>query len=239
MRVVEMFYSLQGEGYYTGMPSVFIRFGGCNLRCPGFGGQCDSYYAVDSSYRDQWHSYDAASLIHAYESLKKTEHAHVVLTGGEPTLLFHDPQMCDFCAYLFKRDIRVSVETNATVAIDFLNPVYRAFTYALSVKLQNSGEAREKRINKETLASYLSLPHRFLKFVLDEKSIANGDAKREIDDLRSHFSIDAHDIFCMPLGATEVELKQHAPSVFSFCLEHGYRYSDRVHIRLFGNTRGV
>ena len=72
MRINEIFYSLQGEGYWTGTPAVFVRFSGCNLKC----GFCDTEHGgfVDMSEEE---------IVAAVNSFPAR---HVVLTGGEPAL---------------------------------------------------------------------------------------------------------------------------------------------------------
>ena len=72
MRINEIFYSIQGEGRYAGMPAVFVRFAGCNLRCPF----CDTEF---ESYTEMTEDEIVAAVI-SYPA------NHVILTGGEPTL---------------------------------------------------------------------------------------------------------------------------------------------------------
>jgi organic radical activating enzyme len=237
--VSEIFYSLQGEGRYVGRPSVFVRFGGCNLRCEGFGGGCDSRYAVDASFRESWGKYDASALIAEYELKKPHIYADTVLTGGEPTLWFQDSDFRLFAEYLGKSGSLVTVETNATKSVDFGFEPYCGFVYALSVKLSNSGEAKENRINPTALTSFIKYSKHFFKFVLDADMVASGKAKAEIDELKNEFTIAPQNIYCMPLGASKEQLLRNAKSVFEFCVDEGYCYSDRVHIRVFDKKRGV
>lgn len=237
--VSEIFYSLQGEGRYAGRPSVFVRFGGCNLRCEGFGGKCDSYYAVDASFRESWGKYDTKRLIAEYEFKKPYPYVDTVLTGGEPTLWFKDADFREFAQYLAASGSLVSVETNATKEVDFSFAPYQSFVYALSVKLSNSGEAKENRINPAALTSFIKHSNHFFKFVLDADMVVSGKAKAEIDELKNEFGIAPQNIYCMPLGASKEELLGSAKSVFEFCAAEGYCYCDRIHIRVFDKKRGV
>ncbi len=237
--VSEVFYSLQGEGRYAGRPSVFVRFGGCNLRCEGFGGKCDSYYAVDGSFRDEWKKFDASGLISEHSKAKTHKYADTVLTGGEPTLWFKDADFTAFAIHLSSSDTLVTVETNGTKLIDFDFEPYREFCYAISLKLSNSGEKIEDRLNTHAIEAYVKNSKHFFKFVLDEKFVASGDAKAEIDYLVEKFGIDPQNIYCMPLGASKEELLKNAKSVFEFCVAEGYSYSDRLHIRVFDKKKGV
>ena len=72
--------------------------------------------------------------------------------------------------------------------------------------------------------------------MLDEKFIKSGLAKKEIDEV---LAIADNEIFCMPMGKDEKELEKNAREVAKFCIENGYNYSDRLHIRLWGNKEGV
>ena len=95
-RVNDIFYSLQGEGRNTGRAAVFIRFAGCNLRCPF----CDTDF---DAYREMTDA-DILSAIAAYPS------RFVVLTGGEPTLQVDEA----FVDLLHSRGYEVAMESNGT-----------------------------------------------------------------------------------------------------------------------------
>jgi organic radical activating enzyme len=225
--ISEIFYSIQGEGKYCGTPSVFVRVGGCNLKCPGFGERgCDSYYAVNREYENEWMKLDVKEII---KEIKKYEkyNPHLVITGGEPMLYYQ--QIYPLVEY-FKNQI--TIETNATVNIDFEKyPKYKDVAFAMSVKLSNSAEEYKKRVKKDIIKSYaLNAKKSFFKFVIDR------DLKEEIDDIVKGVDLP---IYCMPLGASKEELEKNAPFVFEFCLKNGFRYSDRIHIRLFGKKKGV
>ena len=225
--ISEIFYSIQGEGKYCGTPSVFVRVGGCNLKCPGFGDKgCDSYYAVDRKYENEWLNLGITEIINEIKKYEKYN-PHLVITGGEPMLYYK--KLYPLVEY-FKNQI--TIETNATMDINFEKyPKYKDVAFAMSVKLSNSGEEYKKRIKKDIIKSYaLNAKKSFFKFVIDR------DLKEEIDDITKGIDLP---IYCMPLGASKEELEKNAPFVFEFCLKNGFRYSDRIHIRLFGKKKGV
>ena len=240
--LVEHFFSIQGEGRYVGTPSIFIRVGGCNLRCPGFGEHeidgervagCDTIRAVDAErFRNRWEMIDsAADLVdivadYRYDLSYKPD---VVITGGEPMLYRHDPSFYGFVAWLIREKFRVTIETNATLAPDFERyKAYRDVVFAMAVKLADSGEPEEKRVRYEAIMQLATqAPDSFFKFTLSK---TDESTAREISDITEGF---ANEIYCMPLGAHREELEKNSLDVVDFCLRYGYRYSDRLHVRLW------
>src|SRR5213075_1338830 len=102
MKLAELFYSIQGEGKLAGVPSVFIRASGCNLRCVW----CDTPYA---SWNPEGENASVDDIVR-----RVNEHGakHVVLTGGEPMIM---PDVIELCAALKAADYHITVETAATV----------------------------------------------------------------------------------------------------------------------------
>lgn len=98
MRVNEIFYSVQGEGAYSGTPAVFVRFSGCNLRCPF----CDTDFK-------EYEEMDGREILARLQELSK-ECRFVVLTGGEPTLQV-DASLIEL---LHNKGYFVAMETNGT-----------------------------------------------------------------------------------------------------------------------------
>ncbi|MDR0666416.1 MAG: 7-carboxy-7-deazaguanine synthase QueE [Campylobacteraceae bacterium] len=248
MYLVESFLSIQGEGKYAGYPSLFARFGGCNLRCKGFGCEfisplngskligCDSLFAVDEKhFKQEWESFDDAQKLFSkiIMHLKDIDYLpHLVITGGEPLIHYKNPVFYGFLELALDYGFNVFFETNATVEIDFDKfALYKKVGFAMSVKLSNSGEKYEKRVNKKAIQNIaLHAKEAFFKFVVSE------DALAQIKDITKDIDIP---IFCMPLGANRTELEKNSHAVILFCLKNGYNYSDRIHVRLWGDKRGV
>jgi 7-carboxy-7-deazaguanine synthase len=247
--VDELFYSIQGEGLYSGSPSLFLRLGGCNLRCPGFGVQytindqtytsCDSFHAVDKKlFSHTWKSYENSEhLLKKIQSTIPHENScDIVITGGEPLLHTTNPLLLEIIEHLINKGFRISFETNATQMIDFERyPIYKKCIFALAVKLSNSGESQKKRINHPALLAFSQYATSFFKFVLDSGSIK--EAQDEIEAITSPYPLIP--IYCMPLGQTHEVMQKHDHAVFDFCAKHNYFYSDRIHIRIFGEKGGV
>ena len=96
MKVNEIFYSLQGEGFFTGTPAVFLRFSGCNLKCSF----CDTDHRSGKEMTDR----EILAAITAFPS------RHIVITGGEPSLQL----TADFIALLHATGYFIQIETNGT-----------------------------------------------------------------------------------------------------------------------------
>jgi len=222
--ISEIFYSIQGEGKFAGRPSLFIRVGGCNLTCPGFSKHgCDSFYAVDKKYKSSWKLMSIAEII---AEIEKYYPCDIVLTGGEPTLYYKKLYP------IIEKFQNITIETNTTINIDFETyPKYKNVTFAMSVKLSNSGERYEDRVKKDIIKNIaIHAKNSFFKFVIADDKY--NEIQDIVDDLKN-------DIYCMPLGENKTELQKNAPFVFDFCMKHKFFYSDRIHIRLFSKKRGV
>lgn len=99
-RVNEIFYTLQGEGRFTGTPAVFLRFSGCNLAC----GFCDTEFT----------EYSLLSLDRIVEQVCIFPSRHIVITGGEPLL-----QLTDSLAIaLHEKGFFIQIETNGTLRLN-------------------------------------------------------------------------------------------------------------------------
>lgn len=97
--IVEIFHSVQGEGYHNGIPSIFIRFGGCNLRCPW----CDTDF-------DVWTDMSIGEIVN---ELSKYDCDRIIFTGGEPAL----QDLVTLSACLKPLGYYLSIETNGTIHI--------------------------------------------------------------------------------------------------------------------------
>jgi len=246
----EYFYSLQGEGRYSGTPSLFLRFARCNMSCSGFGSVyiaedgtevvgCDSLYAVDKdNFSSSWKSVDATYLISILdEHLENYTHLKdLVITGGEPLLYSKDENFLNLLKYARSKKMRITMETNATINVDFkAYPIYKDIVFALSVKLSNSGETKESRVKSDVIKNIASNAiESFYKFTVDGIGINSG-VHEEIEEVLDIADIE---VYCMALSQNGHQLDKESQNVADFCLKHGYTYSDRLHLRLYDGKRG-
>ncbi len=244
--MVECFYSLQGEGKYSGKSAIFYRFAGCNLRCEGFKylvkspktGEilygCDSIKAVNFTHFSSQIVPNANFLITKLKKLNLTHKPIIVITGGEPLLHYKDEIFYTFIGEIFDLGYEVHFETNGTILVNFDEfPLYKNAVFCISPKLLNSLEPREKRLNSKALKAIKeNAKDSFYKFVIDKSF----NAEAEILEI---LEIAPNEVYCMPLGATKKELEKNAKFAFEFCLKNGFNYSDRLHIRVYDDKEGV
>ncbi|BCZ16910.1 7-carboxy-7-deazaguanine synthase [Helicobacter sp. NHP19-003] len=237
--LVETFYSLQGEGSCVGRPSVFIRLGGCNFKCVGFGvranieGQefvgCDSIYAVRPNAKWQYLK-NAEDLLaklppHNLESLPL-----IVLTGGEPSLHFKNPILLKALQILHERGHTLWVESNGSVFFDF-SPPLDSLHFTLSPKLSFSGEQTPLKPLQHILDNALEV---VFKFVLKSPTDI-----QEVQALLKNLRFKTPPlIYLMPLAIDQESLQEGLESLASVCLAHGYSLGQRLHIQLWGNAPG-
>lgn len=247
--LVEHFYSIQGEGRYTGVPSLFFRFGGCNMRCEGFGCVetspkgtevmgCDTVYAVSKEhFGAQWlaitHADELRTIMNSYTLPPNVD---IVMTGGEPLIYAQNEVFVSFVQYLIGSGHRVTFETNGAMPVDFERfPVYRECVFALSLKLSNSAEPFEKRVRPSAFVPIaVNAKEAFFKFTIDKDSTGEN---HEIDEIIA-FAPDLQ-VYCMPMGGSRAEIEGNCEAVIDFCKVRGYTYSDRLHIRIWDANKGV
>jgi len=249
--LTEQFFSIQGEGKYAGVPSYFLRTGGCNLNCPGFAAEyevdgevrygCDTYFAVDSAFAKSWIKVDdSQTLISALKGEFETigYKPHMVITGGEPLMYHADAAFYAVVEWLVEEELEITFETNGTIEIDFeAYSAYKSCIFALSLKLANSGEPEKKRIIPQALKNIQKhAKEAFLKFTIDAKLVETTafDEIQEIQEILPEL-----EVYCMPVGESRDTIWKNDRAVFEFCMKHNLRYSDRLHIRVFDTTQGV
>ncbi|WP_374409035.1 7-carboxy-7-deazaguanine synthase QueE [Pelagerythrobacter sp.] len=231
----EIFASLQGEGPSAGRPVAFLRLSRCNLACQW----CDTAYTWHFEGDNRPHRDDttfdrkANQLMLSEDEVAQRIAAlgqdRLVVTGGEP-LLQAGPlaKLLDLLP-----DIAVEIETNGTVAAPPRLDV-RIDQYNVSPKLAHSGNPADLALLPERLDAYATDPRTFFKFV-----IAQPDDVDEVLALAERYRFRPGHVFLMPEGTDSATIRQREAWLAPLCLEHGWRMSDRLHIHLYGDTRGT
>ena len=231
----EIFASLQGEGPSAGMPVAFLRLSRCNLACLW----CDTAYTWHFTGDDRPHrsgeTYDRAanqvslSPEEAAERVAAMGQTRLVITGGEP--LMQAGRLAEMLEHL--PDIRVEIETNGTVMPPARLDV-RVDQYNVSPKLAHSGNPAELALKPDMLDHWALEPRAFLKFV-----IAGPDDVADVLALSERHGFDRSRLFLMPEGTDSETLRSREKWLAPLALQHGFRMSDRLHIHLYGDTRGT
>ncbi len=231
----EIFASVQGEGPSAGTPCTFIRLSRCNLACEW----CDTAYTWHFEGDDRYHrddllferkanqvTLDEADVAARIEALGQSR---LVITGGEP--LLQAPALAKLLELL--PDHTVEIETNGTTTAPARLDI-RVDQYNVSPKLAHSGNAAELALIPERLRSYSGDSRAYFKFVVATPA----DVAEAADLVRAH-ALPRKRVFLMPEGTDSETLREREKWLTTECLKHGFRMSDRLHIHLFGDTRGT
>jgi organic radical activating enzyme len=231
----EIFASLQGEGPSAGMPVAFVRLSRCNLACTW----CDTAYTWRFEGDNRPHrdgvTYDrkanqvTLSPQDTAERIAMLGQKRLVITGGEP--LLQAGALAAMLAHL--PDIAVEIETNGTIAPPVRLDI-RVDHYNVSPKLAHSGNAADLALIPERLDVWAAEPRAFLKFVV----ASPGDVD-EVLALHRRYRFRPERVFLMAEGTDSAALRARQAWLSDLCVKHGFRMSDRLHIHLYGDTRGT
>ena len=227
MKIAEIFYSIQGEGMLAGVPSVFVRTSGCNLRCTW----CDTPY---TSWKPEGRDMPLDAIL---AEARGHDAAHVVVTGGEPMIV---DDIVPLTRAMKDSGLHVTIETAGTV----LQPV-ACDLMSISPKLANSTpHDREEgrwaaqhdrlRYQPEVLKKLMADYAYQLKFV-----VAAPEDLEEIEIILKETSADRSRVVLMPEGTDAETLRHRGRWLADICKRERFRYGPRLHIDLYGNQRGV
>ena len=221
----EIFASLQGEGPSAGRPCAFIRLSRCNLACTW----CDTAYTWRFTEFDRKANQVTLSEEDTAARIIALGQDRLVITGGEP--LLQGAALARLAALL--TGMSIEIETNGTLAPHpDLDPLVAQ--YNVSPKLDHSGNDRAIALIPERLSVWSSEPKAYFKFVIS----APADLT-EVLALRDAYAIPPSRILLMPEGTDSAVLRAREVWLAPLALEHGLRLSDRLHIHLYGDTRGT
>lgn len=227
MKISEIFYSIQGEGVLAGVPSVFVRTSGCNLRCVW----CDTPY---TSWAPEG---DDLSLDAIQERAAQFSCSYVVITGGEPMIA---PEIVPLTGRLRESGVHITIETAGTVfapvACDLMS---------ISPKLKNSipfereggrwaAQHDRLRYQPDVLRRLMAEYAYQLKFV-----VAAPEDLEEIQRICGETGAQRSRVVLMPEGTSRDVLRERSLWLAEICKEQGYRLGPRMHVELWGDRRGV
>lgn len=243
--VPEIFLTIQGEGASAGRPAVFVRLSGCNLHC----WWCDTPYTwnwAESGFAhrdtdaggeryevsDERLTLSVAEVAERIFQLAATPE-RLVLTGGEP--MMQQTALAALVAIVKAGSpaTLIEVETNGTIAPKpELQPLIDQFN--VSPKLAGSRNDQAIRRRTDVLREYAADPRATFKFVVSEE-----DELGEVDRMVAAYDLVLSRVYLMAEGTTTELLNSRAGWLITAASTRSYGYSDRLHIRLFSNKRGV
>jgi organic radical activating enzyme len=240
----EIFHTIQGEGVSVGAPAVFIRASRCNLHCVW----CDTDHTWNFEGTPWPHEKDS---IPGYAKFRKSDVtfeltpgeaagrilafgcARTVITGGEP--LLQETAFLEMMDRIRERqpEHQFEVETNGT---RIPSPAFHEAVdqFNVSPKLTHAGMPESLRICGEALRFFADSPKAWFKFV-----VAGAADLDEIEALCEAYALPRQRVLLMPEGRTAAELDRGAGWLAEICRDRGYRFCDRLHIRIWGDKRGV
>ncbi|MGA1979702.1 MAG: 7-carboxy-7-deazaguanine synthase QueE [Sedimentisphaerales bacterium] len=214
MKVSEIFYSLQGEGFLAGIPSVFVRLAGCPLRCKW----CDTKYAWDNKAGENY------SIEEIFQAVQQGQSKFIVITGGEPMT---NPDLPELVQKLKASGRHITIETAGIVFV----PDLACDLMSISPKLSNAGSRPEETILCKLIDNYKYQ----LKFVVDSQ-----DDLAEIQQIIEKLgNVNSEKVMLMPQGATKDELLAKSPMVAEMCKRTGFAFCNRLQVLLWNNKRGM
>lgn len=231
----EIFASLQGEGPSEGVPCAFIRLSRCNLACVW----CDTVYTWRFEGDARPHrgglAYDrkanqvTLSVLEAARMIDRLEPRRLVVTGGEP--LLQGAALAELASLLPQHSIEV--ETNGTVEP---HPRFDAYVeqYNVSPKLTHSGNPATLALVPPCMRHWAEESRAYLKFVIAEPADVD-----EVLFLQRAHGFAAHKVYLMPEGTDSATLRERLEWLEPLAARHGFNVSDRLHIHLYGDTRGT
>ncbi len=228
MRLSEVFASIQGEGVLVGVPSLFIRTTGCNLRCAW----CDTPYTSWRPEGEEWSQERILEWVAGFPRVR-----HVVITGGEPMLL---ESMVGLTRALRAGGRHITMETAGTV-----EQAVECDLMSISPKLSNStpraagqeaaAEMHERaRWRPEVLRRLMAGYEHQFKFVVQDWADLT-----EIERVVAEIGVARERVVLMPEGTRAEVLAERSAWLVEACKERGYRFSPRLHVLLYGERRGV
>jgi len=229
------FYTLEGEGEFVGMPSVFFRMSMCNLTCEGFASEdsphgCDSF--VSWSIKNKMTFNEIFEYFEEHKLVDKLKAGAIFkLTGGEP--MVQQKQLLKFIAeFINKYDFHplIDFETNATIKPDEKWIEYYRATFTTSPKLTTNGDPEKKTYKPEVLKWHKDVGSGF-KFVINASEDIDEIWRKYVDD--GDINLPKNRIWFMPCSGSRVEHIERAPAVAEYAKAMNVNFSPRLHLLIW------
>lgn len=234
---------IQGEGKYAGIPHLLFRFIGCILKCRW----CDSSYTSWQPEKNIGKTWSEIEKIIENESMI----THAMITGGSPTMRPKELQY--LCNLLSNNDYFITIETEgaheAYTTADFISLSPKFSTSApipgetlvftediIKIVSQKTHDTHEK--NRKNYIAMKRLIESHPDFQIKPVITCEQDFN-ELKELLKILDVDNNKVYCMPEGVNEYQLGLNRQMVMERCIKEGYNYTDRLHIIVYGDKRGV
>jgi 7-carboxy-7-deazaguanine synthase len=237
----KVFYTLEGEGKYVGMPSVFMRLSMCNLTCSAFKSEaaphgCDSY--ISWSIKNKMSFQDIIKIFQDNYYINYLKDGAILkITGGEPLiqqkqLLKFMQEFVNYCGFL----PRIDFETNATITPDKEWVSEFNATFTTSPKLKFNGDPEEKTYKPDVL-EWHSKNYSVFKFVVRQEEDVREILEKYVNNKQIKLSKKL--IWLMPACGSREEHNQAAPLVAELAKIYNFNFSPRLHLVLWDKALKV
>lgn len=225
MVINEIFYSLQGEGFLAGIPSVFVRLAGCPLRCRW----CDTKYAWTEEAGEDYRIEEIVQTIQRWTC------KFIVITGGEPMT---NSDLAELVRKLKELKKHITIETAGTTFIADMPCDLMSISPKLSNSIPDEPELAEThealRLDVAVLRKLIDNYKYQLKFVVDSQDDL-AEIQQTIEKLGN---VDSEKVMLMPQAATRDELLVKSPMVAEMCKRSGLRFCHRLQVLFWENQKG-
>jgi 7-carboxy-7-deazaguanine synthase len=228
MRIAEIYRSIQGEGLLTGVPSVFVRTSGCNLRC----WFCDTPY---TSWRPEGSDVPVDEIV---AQVEEWDSRHVVITGGEPMLF---AELIPLCERLRAIGRHITIETAGTLYLPVIcnlmsiSPKFASSAPDVQTHPRWHRRHLRERHRPEVIHQMLAKFEYQIKFVIDSPA--------DLDEVNKYLAefphISRDRVLLMPQGTDRDQLEARAAWLRPVCEAEGFVFCPRKQIDWFGPVRGT
>lgn len=244
--IVEIYLAIQGEGLYAGIPHLLIRTTGCPMRCQFGNSFCDTPY---TSWKPEKGSITIEDIVKLYVDNPHID--HTMITGGSPTM--HPELLIQLTEIARKYNHIVTLETEGSRFINGLQNTVVSLSPKLKSSIPKPGTPNpyigrevseadkafheKNRCNYEEMFKLLDAYGGWIKPVINADTF-DQDVE-EVEFIIKKLELDKDSVFLMPAGINTEQLAMCRERLFEYCLKTGYSYTDRLHVIVYGEKRGV